>query len=92
MAYEADHRGLMSDEHFSVDGTLIGAAASIKSFRRRDDDDDSRGDGGVQTEDFRGEKLSNSTYQSTTDPDARLMRKDRGKEAKLARRGGWRTQ
>ena len=40
VAYEADRRGLMSDEHFSVDGTLIEAAASIKSFRRRDDDDD----------------------------------------------------
>ena len=52
VAYEADRRGLMSDEHFSVDGTLIEAAASIKSFRRRDDDDDPRGDGGVQTEDF----------------------------------------
>ena len=83
VAYEADRRGLMSDEHFSVDGTLIEAAASIKSFRRRDDDDDSRGDGGVQAEDFRGEKLSNATHQSTTDPDARLMRKGRGKEAKL---------
>ena len=83
VAYEADRRGLMSDEHFSVDGTLIEAAASIKSFRRRDDDDDSMGDGGVQTEDFRGEKLSNATHRSTTDPDARLMRKGPGKEAKL---------
>ena len=89
VVYEADRRGLMSDEHFSVDGTLIEAAASIKSFRRRDDDDDSMGDGGVRTEDFRGEKLSNATHQSTTDPDARLTRKGRGKEAKLARRGGW---
>ena len=83
VAYEADRRGLMSDEHFSVDGTLIEAAASIKNFRRRDDDDESRGDGGVQTSDFRGEKLSNSTHQSTTNPDARLMRKGKGKEAKL---------
>ena len=82
VAYEADRRGLMSDEHFSVDGTLIEAAASIKSFRRRDDDD-SRGEGGVQTEDFRGEKLTNATHRSTTDPDARLMRKGPGKEAKL---------
>ena len=83
VAYEADRRGLMSDEHFSVDGTLIEAAASIKSFRRRDDDSDSRGDGGVQTGDFRGEKLSNATHRSTTDSDARLMRKGPGKEAKL---------
>ena len=52
VAYEADRRGLMSDEHFSVDGTLIEAAASIKSFRRRDDDDDSTGDG--EGGDFRG--------------------------------------
>ena len=83
VAYEADRQGLMSDEHFSVDGTLIEAAASIKSFRRRDDDDDSRGDGQGASDDFRGEKLSNATHQSTTDPDARLMRKGRGKEAKL---------
>ena len=54
---EADRRGMTSDERFSVDGALIEAAASIKSFRRRDDDDDSGGDGGVQTEDFCGEKL-----------------------------------
>ena len=73
----------MSDERFSVDGTLIEAAASIKSFRRRDDDDESKGDGRGPSGDFRGEKLSNSTHQSTTDPDARLMRKGKGKEAKL---------
>ena len=72
----------MSDERFSVDGTLIEAAASIKRFRRRDDDDDSKGDGGGETGAFRGEKLSNATHRSTTDPDARLMRK--GKEAKLS--------
>ena len=85
VSYEADRRGLMSDEHFSVDGTLIEAAASIKSFRRRDDDDDTDdSDNGVsQTEDFRGEKLSSETHQSTTDPEARLMRKGKGKEAKL---------
>ena len=82
-AREADRRGLMSNERFSVDGTLIEAAASIKSFRRRDDDDDSGGDGGVETEAFRGEKLSNATHESATDPDARLMRKGEGKEAKL---------
>ena len=85
VAYEADRRGLMSDEHFSVDGTLIEAAASNKSFRRRDDDDDANhsGNGSAQTEDFRGERLSNETHESTTDPEARLMRKGAGKEAKL---------
>ena len=67
VAHEADQRGLMSDEHFSVDGTLIEAAASI---RRRDDDGESNcaGDGGSRLGDFRGEKLSNATHQSTTDP------------------------
>ena len=85
VAYEADRRGLMSDEHFSVDGTLIEAAASIKSFRRRNDEDDAddSGSGAAHTEDFRGEKLSNQTHESTTDPEARLMRKGKGKEAKL---------
>ena len=64
VAYEADRRGLMSDEHFSVDGTLIEAAASIKSFRRRDDDDDTDncGNGVSQTEDFpRGEAEQRDT-------------------------------
>ena len=87
VAYEADRRGLMSDERFGVDGTLIEAAASIRSFRRRDDDGDSGGDGEGASGDFRGEKLSNATHQSTTDPDARLMRKDKGKEAKLVVHG-----
>jgi len=68
---------LVSDEHFSVDGTLLEAWASHKSFRRKDGDD---GDGS----DFRGDKRSNDTHQSTTDPDARLMRKGAGKEAKLS--------
>ena len=84
VAYEADRRGLMSDEHFSVDGTLIEAAASIRSFRRRNDDDtDDSGNGAAQTEDFRGEKLSNATHRSATDPDAKLMKKGKGKEANL---------
>lgn len=68
---------LASDEHFSVDGTLLEAWASHKSFRSKDGGD---GDGG----DFRGEKRSNATHASTTDPDARLMRKGHGKEAKLS--------
>ena len=81
---EAEGQGLLSDEHFSVDGTLIEAAASIKSFRRRDEEqqppDDDPGNPSV---DFRGESLSNQTHQSSTDPESRLMRKGKGKEAKL---------
>ena len=72
---EADRHKLLSDEHFSVDGTLIEAAASIKSFRRRDEEqqppDDDPGNPSV---DFRGERRSNETHQSSTDPQARLMR------------------
>ena len=72
--------GLMSDEHFSVDGTLIEAWASMKSFRPKDDDDsDNNG-----WADFRGKKRSNVTHESKTDPDARLIRKGKGKEAKLS--------
>lgn len=70
-------RELVSDEHFSVDGTLLEAWASHKSFRPKDDSDD---DG----DDFRGQKRSNDTHASTTDPDARLIRKGKGKEAKLS--------
>ena len=76
---------MLSDEHFSVDGTLIEAQASIKSFRRRDDQggppDDDPGNPWV---DFRGEGLRNETHRSRTDPEARLMRKGKGREAKLA--------
>lgn len=82
---EAQERGLLSDEHFTVDGTLIEAAASLKSFKGRDGDppppmDD---DPGNPTVDFRGERRSNATHQSITDPEARLFRKGKGKEAKL---------
>jgi transposase len=80
----ADRRGLLSDEHFTVDGTLIEAAASLKSFKLRHGDpppDD--GDPGNPSVDFHGEKRSNTTHQSTTDPQARLFRKSKGKEAKL---------
>src|SRR5260370_11219583 len=81
-AREAD---LLSDEHFSVDGTLIEAWASQKSFQRKD-----RGEGrpaddpGNSTVNFHGEKRSNDTHESTTDADARLARKSGGREAKLA--------
>jgi transposase len=82
---EAHARGLLSDEHFTVDGTLIEAAASLKSFTRRDGPpptttDDDPGNPSV---DFHGEQRSNATHQSTTDPEARLLRKGKGKEAKL---------
>lgn len=69
---------LVSDEHFSVDGTLLEAWASHRSFRPKD------GDGGGDGSDFRGKRRRNDTHASTTDPDARLMRKGKGKEAKLS--------
>lgn len=70
-------RPLLSDEHFSVDGTLIEAWASHKSFKPKDDKD---GDG----TDFHGQKRKNDTHQSTTDPQAKLYRKANGREAKLS--------
>lgn len=82
-AQEAD---LLSDEHFTVDGTLIEAWASLKSFRPVDDPDlgvDS-GDPGNAEVDFHGQKRTNQTHRSTTDPEARLARKGKGKEAKLS--------
>ena len=81
-AREAD---LLSDEHFSVDGTLIEAWASQKSFQRKDSGDvPPPEDPGNPTVNFHGEKRSNETHESTTDPDARLARKSGGHEAKLA--------
>jgi len=75
---------LLSDEHFSVDGTLIEAWASHKSFQRKDQPTPPSDDPGNPTVDFHGEKRSNDTHESTTDPDARLARKSGGHEAKLA--------
>lgn len=75
---------LLSDEHFSVDGTLIEAWASHKSFQRKDKATPPPDDPGNPTVDFHGEKRSNDTHESTTDPDARLARKSGGHEAKLA--------
>jgi transposase len=77
---------LTSDEHFSVDGTLIEAWASHKSFRPKDGGSDDRPGGGGRNEevDFRGERRSNETHESSTDPEARLSRKSAGSEAKLA--------
>ena len=74
---------LLSTEHFSVDGTLIEAWASIKSFRPKDGSADPPGPGRNGERDFHGEAPSNATHQSTTDPDARLYRKGAGREAKL---------
>jgi transposase len=80
---------LLSSDHFSVDGTLIEAWASIKSFRRRDggDDDDRQGPGRNAERDFHREKRSNETHQSTTDPEARLYKKGDGQPAKLCYMG-----
>jgi transposase len=75
---------LLSDEHFSVDGTLIEAWASQKSFQRKDRPAPPSDDPGNPTVNFHGEKRSNETHQSTTDPDARLARKSGGHESKLA--------
>src|SRR5512143_322229 len=83
---QAREAGLMSDDHFTVDGTLIEAWASMKSFRPKGEKASERptdGDPGNSTVDFHGEKRSNKTHESTTDPESRLMRKSRGKEAKL---------
>jgi transposase len=71
-------QGVMSDEHFTVDGTLIEGWASQKSFQRKDGDTD--GDGS----DFRGQQRKNDTHASKTDPDARLYRKSNGAESRLA--------
>lgn len=82
----AEH-GLLSDEHFSVDGTLLEAWASHKSFQPKDRSSrppSAPDDPGNATVDFRGQKRTNETHQSTTDPEARLFRKGKGKEARLS--------
>src|SRR5499427_746890 len=82
---QARSRALLSSEHFTVDGTLIEAWASHKSFKRKDGSDQQPPDDpGNPTVDFHGERRSNATHQSTTDPDARLAKKGAGKEAKLS--------
>ena len=111
---QAKTKGLLSDEHFTVDGTLIEAAASLKSFRRKEMEpgdgkdgpaatvtteatpvvdpvvspapgsSEERDDPGNRTVNFRGEKRSNATHLSTTDPESRLAKKSAGKEAKLS--------
>jgi len=81
---QAEERNLLSDEHFTVDGTLIEAWASQKSFKPKAGSDAPPPEGGSNPEvNFRGEQRSNDTHQSTTDPDARLYKKAKGREAKL---------
>jgi transposase len=74
---------LVSSDHFSVDGTMIEAWASMKSFKPKDGSGDPPAPGRNGEADFHGQSRSNDTHQSTTDQDARLFRKGRGKEAKL---------
>ena len=85
---EAEARQLTSDEHFTVDGTLLEAWASLKSFKKVDGEEaPPPDDPGNPTVNFHGETRTNATHASTTDPDARLARKGSGKEAKLSYSG-----
>jgi transposase len=82
---QARERGLLSDEHFTVDGTLLEAWAGQKSFKRKKAEPPSPPDDpGNPSIDFRGERRTNATHASTTDPEARLYKKAKGQEAKLA--------
>lgn len=85
----ATEQDLVSDDHFTVDGTLVEAWASLKSFQKNDDsdkrsDDDDKGN---PTVDFHGEKRSNKTHHSRTDPESKLYRKSKGQTAKLSYMG-----
>lgn len=83
----AKERGLISLEHFTVDGTLIESWASLKSFKPKGEKDDGDSNGFQPRNpdvDFHGQKRSNSTHESTTDPESRLIRKGPGKEARLS--------
>jgi transposase len=85
---EAEARQLTSDDHFTVDGTLLEAWASLKSFKKVEGDNGPPPDDpGNPTVNFHGETRTNATHASTTDPDARLARKGPGKEAKLSYTG-----
>ena len=81
---EVEHQGLLSAEHFTIDGTLIEASASLKSFKPKDgkppSDDRDQGNPSV---DFHGQKRSNATHQNAADSESRLCKKGKGKEAKL---------
>ena len=80
---EARQRKLLSEDHFTVDGTLLEAWASLKSFSPKDGNDAHDADEKNPSVDFHGEKRTNDTHQSTTDPEALLAKKGHGKEAKL---------
>ena len=80
---EARRRKLLSEDHFTVDGTLLEAWASLKSFRPKDGGETPGSDGNNPSIDFHGEHRTNDTHQSTTDPEAMLARKSKGKEARL---------
>lgn len=85
---QARQAGLMSDEHFSVDGTLVEAWAGQKSLRRKDGGEEPPRGGGRNPEvNFHGQKRRNETHESSTDPEAMLARKAAGQETKLAYRG-----
>ncbi len=84
---QARQRSLLSDEHFTVDGTLIEAWAGLKSFRRKDAAPTPPDDPGNPTVNFHGERRSNATHASTTDPEAQLFRKGNAHEAKLSYQG-----
>ena len=84
---QAYAKQLLSRDHFTVDGTLLEASASLKSFKPKDRPKDDTPTGGNREVDFHGEKRSNKTHESTTDGDSRLFRKGRGKEAKLTYMG-----
>ncbi|MDP7179407.1 MAG: IS5 family transposase [Verrucomicrobiota bacterium] len=84
---QAQRAGLLSDEHFTVDGTLIEAWASVNSFRRKDENDGDDGVGGGGRTSFRGQRRKNETHESRTDPGSRWFRKGPGKEARLVYMG-----
>jgi len=81
---QAKAQRLLSDEHFTVDGTLIESWASFKSLKRKDGEPPKSGPDGTGMVDFKGEKRSNATHVSSTDPEAKLMRKGNGQPAKLS--------
>ena len=84
---EARRRRLLSADHFTVDGTLLEAWASLKSYRPRDEQDPPPGGGRNPDVDFRGQQRSRDTHVSTTDPEARLFKKGAGQAAKLSYMG-----
>ena len=85
---QAYSKRLLSRDHFTVDGTLLEASASLKSFKHKDKSKhEPPTDGGDREVNFHGQKRSNATHESTTDPDSRLFRKGPGKESKMTYMG-----